>query len=101
MSKNKLSHRESAHIFSDMLIASGIKKADVWDKKREETQINIENGYIIISPKTDDTEQVRIFADEISRIQPVAEDFNSRFTVIKTKEEMVVNNRVLVQRARR
>lgn len=97
--KNNLSHREAAHIFSDMLIASGIKKAHVWDKKREETQINIENGYIIISPKTSSAEQVRIFADQISRIQPIVDDFNSRFTVIKTKAE-TRENRVLVQPAR-
>ena len=99
--KNKLSHREAAHIFSDMLIASGIKKAYVWDRKREETQINIENGYIVISPvKAGSAEQVRIFADEmISKIQPVVDNFNSRFTVTKTKAE-TRENRVLVQPAR-
>jgi hypothetical protein len=91
MSKNILTHREAAHVLSDMLIASGFKKANVWDKEKDETRINIKNGFIIVSPRTRSKGQVRVFGDDIENFKKVIEDFNFRFTVVGVaKREMVL-----------
>lgn len=91
MSKNALSHREAAHVLCDMLIASGFRKAYVWDKEREETRVDVDGGFMTVCPKTQNMGQVRVFGNDAGRFKQVVDDFDSRFVVVPVaKREMAL-----------